>query len=140
MKAIRWPFWAILGAGAAVWLVLGFCLPEQSTNLNDVFNVAALATFAAALLFIVVYTVAGLTGPAKWWRNNVGTYLVLAAASVMAIVGPTAYAVLFHGGVIDTWWLAWAYVGGHFLAATMWALLGWLWVRNAGNGHAAPPP
>lgn len=129
MKPIRWPFWAILAAGAVAWVILGFTLP-QTINLNDVFNVAALCCFFAALLFIVVYTVAGLAGPAKWWRNNIGTYLVLAAGSVLAIVGPVAFAVLFHHGMIDTWWWAWSWVGGHFLGATMWALLGWLWVRN----------
>lgn len=133
MRAIRWPFWAILGAGFAAWLVLGLTLP-QSVNLNDVFNVAAVATFLAAALFIVVWTVAGLTGPRKWWTNNVGTYLVLAAASVLCIVGPIAYAVAFHHGVLNTWWLAWCYVGGHFLAAAVWALLGWLWVRQSVNG------
>ena len=137
MKPIRWPFWAILGAGAAAWLMLGFTLP-QTINMNDVFNGVALATFFAALAFIIVYTVAGLVGPAKWWRNNIGTYLVLAAASVLAIVGPVTYAVLFHHGVIDTWWLAWAYVGGHALAATMWLLLALLWARNRPAGNGTP--
>jgi len=136
MKRIRWPFWAAFAAGGAAWLILGFTLPYD-TNLNDVFNVAALAAFAAAAGCIAVYTAAGVLGPAKWWRTNVGTYLILAAASVLAIVGPTAWAVLFHHGVIDTWWLAWAYIGGHFLAAAMWAALAWLWLRNPGNGGAA---
>lgn len=129
MKAIRWPFWAGLAAAAAAWLILGFTLP-YTTNLNDVFNVAALSAFSAALAFIVIYTIAGVLGPAKWWRTNVGTFLVLAAASVCIIVGPTAWAVLFHHGLIDTWWLAWGYVGGHILAAAMWGALGWLWIRS----------
>jgi hypothetical protein len=130
VKAIRWPFWAVLAVMVAAWVVLGFTLPGQAVNLNDVYDVAALAAFGAALLFIVVYTIAGLTGPAKWWRNNIGTYLVLAAGSVLFIVGPVAFAVLFHHGLLDTWWWAWAYTGGHFLTAVMWALLGWLWLRN----------
>lgn len=130
MKPIRWPFWAAMGVLLAAWLVLGFTLPMRDVNLNDVFNVAALCVCGAALLFIIVYSIAGFTGPAKWWRNNIGTYLILAAVSIILIVGPVAYAVLFRHGVIDTWWLAWTYVGGHFLAAIMWALLGWLWLRG----------
>ena len=135
MKPIRWPFWAALGTAALAWLAVGLTVPQDDVNLNDVFNGVALAAFFAALLFIVVYTVQGLMGPAKWWRNNIGTYLILAAASVMAIIGPTAYAVLFHDGSIDTFWLGWAYIGGHFLAAIMWAALALVWVRNrATNG------
>ena len=137
MKPIRWQFWAALGAAAVVWLVLGLTVPQQDINLNDVFNGVALAAFFSALAFCVVYTVAGLLGPAKWWRNNIGTYLVLAAASVMAIVGPVAYAVLFHHGVIDTFWLGWAYVGGHFLAAVMWGLLALVWIRNRPTNGAS---
>lgn len=129
MKPIRWPFWAGLGTVAAAWLILGFTLP-QTINLNDVFNGVSLAAWGAAFLFIVVYTVAGMLGPAKWWRNNIGTFLVLAAVSVLTVVGPTAYAVLFNHGVIDTWWLAWSWVAGHFLTAAMWLSLALLWVRN----------
>lgn len=138
MKAIRWPFWAGLGAAVAVWLVLGFTLP-QTINLNDIFNVAALSAFFAALAFIAVYTIAGLTGPAKWWRSNVGTYLVLAAVSVLLIVAPIAFAVMFHHGLLNTWWWAWTYVCAHFLAAAMWAALGWLWLRGrVANGNGKP--
>lgn len=129
MKPIRWWFWAGLAAGVAAWLVAGFTVP-QTTNMNDVYNVAAVAAFAAAFLFVVIYTIAGLAGPAKWWRTNIGTYLVLAAVSVMAVVAPVAFAVIFNHGLLDTWWWAWAYVGGHFLAAAVWALLGWLRLSN----------
>lgn len=129
MKPIRWPFWASFAAAVAGWLILGFTLP-YNTSMNDVFNGCATAAFGAALLFIVVYTVAGLRGPAKWWRNNVGTYLVFAAVSVLLIVGPIAFAVLFHHGQLNTWWWAWTWVGGHFLAAVMWFLLALLWLRN----------
>jgi len=137
VKRIRWWFWATLGGLVAAWVILGFTLPEASFPGNDVFDAAALATFGAALAFIVIYTDAGLMGPGKWWRTNVGTYLVLAAVSVLLIVGPTAFAVLFHHGVIDTWWWAWAYIGGHFLAAATWGLLMWLRLRHPGNGNGA---
>ena len=136
MKAIRWPFWAVLIAGGAAWVALGFTLP-RSVNLDDVFNIASLCAFCAALGCIVVYTIAGLTGPAKWWATNVGTYLILAAVSVLAIVAPTAYAFLFNHGEIKTWWWGWAWAGGHFLAATMWAGLALLWLRNPANGNAS---
>lgn len=136
MKLLRWPFWAVMGAGAATWLILGFTLP-YSTSLNDIFNVAATAKFFAILAFLVVYTVAGLRGPAKWWKTNIGTYLMLAAAAGLASTGPVAYAVMFNNGQLNTWWLAWVWIGGHALAATMWASLAFLWVRNPGDGTHA---
>lgn len=139
MKRTRWPFWAALGIGVVAWLIAGFTVP-QTIDLNDVFNGCALAAFGMALAFIIIYTVAGLTGPTKWWHTNVGSYIVLAAVSVLFIVGPTAFAVLFHHGTIDTWWWAWAWIGGHFLAAVTWGLIGSLWLRETLHGNGQGPP
>ena len=136
MKRIRWPFWAALGAGGVAWLILGFTLP-QTTNFSDVFNGGALAACGFSLAFIVIYTGRGLFGGAKWWKTNVGTYMILAAMSVLAVIGPVAAAVLFHNGQVDTWWWAWTWIGGHYLAAVVWALLAILLARNAGNGNGA---
>ena len=133
MKAIRWWFWATLAAGAAAWVILGLTLPP-GTNFSDVYNGGALAAFFFALAFIVIYTARGLLGGARWWKTNVGTYMVLAAVSVLAVIGPVAAAVLFHNGQVDTWWWAWTWIGGHYLAAVVWALLGALLLRNQGNG------
>ena len=130
MKPIRWPFWAGLATLIGAWLIAGAIVPNTDFPANDMFNVAALWAFFAVLAFIAVYTVQGLLGPAKWWRNNIGTYLVLAAGSVLAIIAPTAFAVLFHHGQIDTHWWAWLWIGGHFLAAVMWTALAGLWIRN----------
>lgn len=137
MKPIRWWFWAALAAGGVVWLILGFTIP-QSVNANDIFNAAAIAKFLASLAFIVVYTVAGILGPAKWWKTNVGTYIVLAAVASIAGTAPVAYAVLFNHGMLNTWWLAWAWIGGIAMGAAVWTLLAWLWLRNRVKVNGTP--
>jgi hypothetical protein len=126
-------FWFAFAAGAIVWLVLGIALNPDSVPINDLFDIATLAVFCAALLFIAIYTSAGFFGPkprSKWWKNEVGTALVLAVGSLLFVVGPVAFAVLFNGGIINTWWWAWVWLGGHLLAACMLLMLVWLWIQN----------
>ena len=129
MRAVRWPFWAGLAAFAVAWAVAGFALPV-STDGNLLFAVASVAAFFASFGFVLTYTVAGLRGPAKWWRNDVGTFLVLAVAAQLAVVGVPAFAVMFHHGMINTRWWAWAWIGGVFMSAVMVAGLSWLYLRS----------
>lgn len=146
MRPVSMWFWVILAACVAGWFASGIFLQGGNVPANDLFDVASLSAFAAALAFAVIYTVAGFTGPAKWWKNDVGTYLVLAAVSVLFIVGPVSFAVMFHHGLIDTFWWVWAWIGGHFFGAVIWALLAGLWLRRRktggfnGAGRAAGPP
>jgi hypothetical protein len=130
LHPVRWPFWVVMAGGGVTWLLLGFNLPQQPANLNDILDVAMLCALGATLLFILIYTIAGLTGPAKWWRNDVGTYLVLAITANLGLVVPVAFAVLFNHGHIDTWWWGWVWAGGFFLSATTLLFLSWLWLRN----------
>lgn len=117
-----------------LWVVLGFTLPRERMPINDLFDIVSLGAFFTSLGFVVVYTAAGFVGPdprARWWTNEVGTYLVLSFAAIMFIVGPAAFAVLFNGGLINTWWWAWSWIGGHLMAAIMIGGLTYLWIRNS---------
>ena len=135
MRRIRWPFWAALGTVTLAWLLTGVFLPDRDFPANDLFNVGAVAAFFSSLLFIGVYTVRGLAGPAKWWKTNLGTYLVLAVGALAVLTGTPAFAVLFNHGMIDTHWWAWIWIGAHYLAAAMVLLLVLLLARNPENGN-----
>lgn len=129
MNAISWRFWAAAAVLVTAWLILGFTLPG-SVSANDIYDVAAVAAFFACVAFTGVYTIAGLRGPAKWWRNDLATYLVLAVASLAGVVGVPAFAVLFNGGLINTRWWAWAWIGTTAAAALMIGGLTWIYLRT----------
>lgn len=133
-RRITHPFWLTVGLGVLAWIVLGITLPRESVPLNDLFDIASLSAFFSSFAFVAIYTIAGLVGPApraRWWKNEVGTYLVLSFTAIMFIVGPVALAVLFNGGQINTWWWAWIWLGGHVMAAIMIGALAFLWIRNS---------
>ncbi len=135
---LRLSFWIGFGICAAVWVILGFVLKSDTFPLNDIFDVASLAAFFAALGFVAVYTLAGFIGPkprSRWWKNELGTYLVLAKVSIMLIAGPVAFAVLFNDGLINTWWWAWVWTGGFFMAAVMVGGIVYMWARNIRGYH-----
>ncbi|HEY7432003.1 MAG TPA: hypothetical protein VH641_14875 [Streptosporangiaceae bacterium] len=128
MRRIGWPFWAALAAAAAGWVVAGICWGGRADG-NLLYNIAAITACAAALLFIGVYTVLGVTGPAKWWRNDLGSLLVLAVASQLPMTGTITWAVLFHGGLVNTLPLAWALIGGTWASALVILALTAVWLR-----------
>lgn len=133
IKRIHRPFWFVTGLSAFIWIAMGAVIPRVATPVNTLFEIAALTAFGSALLFILVYTLAGFVGPKprpKWWHNEVGTYLILFAFSRLLIVGPTAFAIVFNNGLINTWWWAWIWIGGHVLAAVVTFCLVWIWFRN----------
>lgn len=133
-RRVRRGFWIALGLGVVLWFVLGFVLDPESVPINDLFDVFSVAAFCCCFAFVVIYTIAGLIGPkprSRWWKNEVGTYLVLSFAAIMFIVGPVAFAVMFNHGQINTWWWAWAWLGGHVMATFMIGSLAYLWIRNS---------
>ncbi len=137
-RRVRHRFWILLTGAFILWLVLGFTLDPNDIPLNDVFDVATLTVFFASLLFVILYTVVGFIGEeprSRWWRNKVGTALVLTVGSIMFVVGPFAAAVLFNDGQINTWWWAWIWLGGHALAAFTLLMLNWLWIQNFKSIH-----
>ena len=133
-RSVRRVFWIVLGCGVVLWIILGITLPRENFPLNTLFDVFSVAAFLMSFVFVAIYTIAGLIGPAprsRWWKNEVGTFLVLSFAAIMFIVGPVALAVLFNGGLINTWWWAWIWLGGHVMATFMIGSLVYLWIRNS---------
>jgi len=133
-KRVRRSFWFVLGGCIVLWIILGIALDPEKVPVDTLFDIVSLGAFFTSFAFVVVYTAAGLIGPkprSRWWKNEVGTYLVLAFASVMLIVGPPAFAVMFNGGLINTWWWAWCWIGGHAMAAIMIGSLAFLWIQKS---------
>src|SRR6185437_203474 len=65
MRRVDRRFWVAAAVLAAAYTVAGFAW-GKTAPLNDLYDVAGVGTFCAAILFIAVYTVQGLRGPAKW--------------------------------------------------------------------------
>ena len=129
MRRVDRRFWVAAAMLAAAYTVAGFAW-GKTAPLNDLYDVAGVGTFCAAVLFITVYTVQGLRGPAKWWRNDIGTSLVIAKVGIAAITGPIAFAVIWNHGLINTQWWAWAEIGGTYMCGLAVLWLSWLWLRN----------
>lgn len=115
MKEVRGTIWAVLGAVVAAWVILGvFYVDDAPANL--LFDIATVGTFCSATLVLLVYTALGLTGPVKWWRNDVGTIVMLAAVALMPVSGPLAWAVIWKHGMLNTPVAVWTELGGWYLA------------------------
>lgn len=132
MIRIRWWHWVVLAAVVAAYAITGLFLGKHAND-NLLYNIGALATCVTAVLFIVIYTILGLRGPAKWWRNLTGTSIVIAVASLIASYGEIAWAVLFHHGLVDTPAEAWILIGGVYLSFIGVLGLSWLWLGYRHN-------
>jgi hypothetical protein len=98
------------------------------------YRVGLTAATVIPVLFAGIYTYFGLTGPAKWWRNPIGTSLVIAALTLVPIAGPLAWVFWVDNGVLTSSWLAWVEVAGPVVSALAWLRLCglWLWLHSAG--------
>ena len=130
MKRVPGWLWASFGLVVVAYVSFGFTPLAARVNGNDFYNVASLTACGAAILFIATYTVAGFLGYGKWWRNDVGSLLVLAVAATLPTSGLIAWAVLFHHGLVNTVQLAWILIGGTCLQAMMILGLDWIWIRS----------
>lgn len=137
MRRISWQFWLIAAAVVAAYVVAGFWF-NHSAPANLMYDIGTVGTCVAAVLFIAVYTILGLRGPAKWWRNDVGTCLVLAVGSMLPHMGPLAWAVIFNHGMLIAPWPVWIELGGTFLSGLMILAMALLWLSSprsrTGNG------
>jgi hypothetical protein len=143
MRHVTWRTWAWLAALAGVYLGCGFWLKGNGTVEEWMYRLGLTAATIAPLLFAGVYTALGLAGPAKWWRNPIGTALVQAALSLVPIAGPLAWVFWVDNGILTSSWLAWIEVSGPVVSAVAWLRLCvlWLYLNRAGrlqrNGNGA---
>ena len=126
MREIRWQFWAVLGTVVAGFAALGPFYAAKAPD-NLLFDIATIGTFCAAALVIIVYTILGLVGPAKWWRNDVGTVVVMGAAAMMPLSGVLAWVVIFNHGLLTAAGLVWTEIGAWY----------WAWAAMIGLGLLA---
>jgi hypothetical protein len=133
--------WIIAPIYIAAWVVLGLFF-DTSTHLGWLPAWIQVAAASCPALFVVLYTVLGLTGGAKWWKTDVGTNFVWLELAVFTTAGSIAWAVLFNHGLINTPLRAWIYLGGSLAGAIIitWRsvifLRAEMWRRREPHGDA----
>lgn len=131
---VRRPGWrllAVIAIGAAVWAATGFWLSSNGNVEEWLYRIGLTVAALAPLLFVGIYSWIGLYGrvAAAWWKDEVGTALVIAALTLVPLAAPLAYVFWFQGGVLTSTWLAWLEVSGPCVSALAWLRLCWIWLR-----------
>lgn len=137
MKRVTWRTWAWLAALAGVYVGCGFWLSGNGMVEAWIYRIGLTAATIAPLLFTGIYTVLGLRGAAKWWRNSLGTALVQAALTLIPVTAPLAWVFWFQGGMLHSTWLAWAAVSGPAVSALAWIRFCVLWLVLHHTGELA---
>jgi hypothetical protein len=122
------PAWVIAAVLVAAWVVAGITWDSSESVVHNLTDVSLVAAVLCPAAFIVIYTVMGLTGSAKWWRNDIGTNIVWMQLAEVMTLGILAYSVVFHSGQLLSPALVWAYIGGLLAGAviTVWRSVIWL--------------
>lgn len=121
--------WIIAGVAIAIWTALGAFF-DTSTHLGWLPDYALGASTIVPLAFVLLYTVLGFLGGAKWWQNDVGTNIVWLMIADTVDHAFIFWAVLFNGGILNQPWQAWAYIGCQFAAAAIVAWRAVIWLRG----------
>jgi hypothetical protein len=89
----------------------------------------------APLLFVAIYTWIGLSGRARarWWKDEIGTALAIAALTLVPLAGPLAYVLWWDNGEVAAPWLIWVELSGPLVSALAWLRLCWMWIRISGR-------
>jgi hypothetical protein len=138
---VRQPGWrllAVVAVTAVLWAAAGYWLSSDDSVEAWLYRIGLTGAALAPLLFVGIYTWIGLSGraPAAWWRDEVGTALVIAALTLVPLAAPLAYVFWFMGGALTQSWLAWLAVSGPCVSALAWLRLCWLWLRISGRKGA----
>lgn len=107
--------WVVAAILLAAYVVLGFWGSANAGVVGPMAKWGIVAACISPILFIVVYTVIGLTRTGKkgrWWGNDLGVTLVWAEIAILAQSGPLAWAFLLHHGQLTGPLAAWIYLGG----------------------------
>lgn len=131
MRHPGWRLLAVVMAGAAVWAAGGLWLSGNGTTETWLYRCGLTVATVAPVLLVAIYTWIGLYGrvAAAWWRDEIGTALVIAALSLVPITGPLAVALWFYNGKLAPGWLSWLEVSGPVVSALAWLRLCWMWLR-----------
>lgn len=134
VRKITWRFWAGLAAGLAAYIALGWWWSGNGTVEEWLYRIGLTAATVLPVAFTIVYSTR-----ARWWRNEVGTAVVLAALSIVPTAFPLAYAFWFDNGMITASWLGWLEVSGPVLSALALARMCWIWLRISREGTSVGP-
>ncbi len=126
-RRVTWRSWAALAAGLAVYAALGWWWSGDGTAEAWLYRIGLTAAAVLPLAFTAVYTATG----ARWWKDDIGTSIVLAALSVVPTAAPLAYVFWAEGGVLTSTWLAWLEVSGPALTALALARMWRVWLRSS---------
>ena len=132
LETVTWRTWAILGLGVLGYLAAGMWLQHDDFAEAWMYRLGLTAAAIMPLVFTGIYTWFGLskTRPAaKWWRNRLGTAIVIAALSLVPIAGPLAWVFWVDDGNLTPGWLAWIEVSGPLVSSAAWLWVSWLWLR-----------
>jgi len=134
LRKVTWRSWAVIAVLVGLWVLAGFRWSGNGRVSADLYATGLTAAFCAPFVFAAVYTATGN----KWWRNDVGTSLVLVTFAMLPIAGPLALTFWFWGGVLTTSVMAWIEIGGPFASALLlcWLSFVWLRIHRDGNGAA----
>jgi hypothetical protein len=118
-----------------LWAGTGYWLSSNGSAEAWLFRVGLTGAALAPVLFVAVYTWIGLSGraPAAWWKDEIGTALVIAALTLVPLAAPLAYTFWLQGGVLTSTWLAWLEVSGPCVSALAWLRLCVMWIRISGR-------
>lgn len=130
MRLVSWRFWALMAALGATWAVLGHLWDSSTLAISIFSKIGIIGTPVAVVLFMIIYGVVG-----KWWRTDFGNRLVMLPVATMWLALMLLWAVLFHGGKIDTPITAWLYTGGYLFQSGMLFWGCFLWLREARSGR-----
>lgn len=130
MKRTRWT-WAVVATLVCGWAAAGPFLAYNGTAVTELARTGAIAAAVAPMSFLSVYTILGLKGAAKWWRDDIGTTLGLFAVAGIIQSGVLAFVFIFRGGLLNTAPLVWTYEGGLLGGSLIIFWRTWIWIRVA---------
>ena len=132
LKQVTWRSWAALAVLVGADVGLGYWLSSNGTVEELLYKWGLLALTVAPLLLVAIYAASGN----QFWRNDVGSALVVLAVGITWTAWPLAYTFWFLHGMLTVSWLAWIEVSGPALVALAILRLCYVFLRihRDGNG------
>jgi hypothetical protein len=110
---------------------LGFAYSSHAGLELQLYKGVLIGLAVAAALFVAVYTVIGLKGAARWWKNDIGLTLVLKDVAIAFAVLPPILSIFFQFGRLTSDIAAWIDIGALGAASLIIFWRTWIWVRIA---------
>lgn len=131
MRKITWRFWLTSSALVVAYFIIGMSARVQAHADLWLYRVGLTGTTLVAIVFILGYTLYGLTvrGAARWWKTDLGTSLVVVTAAFLPSFGALAYVFDFKNGMLLPGFLAWVALSGPLIEALALTWRSYVWLR-----------